>query len=99
MSSGNGRAGSMNEYIRDAQDVTRQLKRRLVYQNFRQGGDGAPRYTTDNGNESYLNFLFGKRESYRITPGATPSDPAVLVACYSCLSGNPFQLRDVRLFR
>lgn len=99
MSSGNGQAGSTYEYIRDAQDVTRQLKRRMTYLNFKQGGDGAPRYTTDNGNESYLSFLFGKRESYRITNGASPPYPAVPVACYSCLSGNPFQLRDVRLFR
>ena len=98
MSSGNGQAGSMIEYIRDAQDVTRQLKRQLTYKNFTADG-GAPRYTTDNGNESYLSFLFGKRESYRITNGVSPPYPAVPVACYSCLSGNPFQLRDVRLFR
>jgi hypothetical protein len=62
-SSSGGATGITAEYIRDAQDVTRQLKRRLTYLNFKQGGDGAPRYTTDNGNESYLSFLFGKKES------------------------------------
>jgi hypothetical protein len=92
MSSGNGTAGSMIEFIRDAQDVTRQLKRRLTYKNFTADG-GAPRYTTDNGNESYLSFLFGKRESYRVTSNAT-----VPVSCTGC-TGSPFQLRDVRLFR
>ena len=59
MSSGNGTAGSTAEYVRDAQDVTRRLKRRLTYLNFTNDG-GAPRYTTDNGNESYLSFLFGR---------------------------------------
>lgn len=98
MSSGNGQAGSTYEYIRDAQDVTRQLKRRMIYKNFTADG-GAPRYTTDNGNESYLSFLFGKRETYRITVGSpNPPGIAVPVSCTSC-TGLPFQFRDVRLFR
>ena len=62
MSSSGGAVGITSAYIRDAQDVTLQKKRQLTYLNFKQGGDGAPRYTTDNGNESYLTFLFGKKE-------------------------------------
>ena len=94
MSSGNGTAGSTIEFIRDAQDVTLRLKRRLTYKNFTADG-GAPRYTTPNGNESYLTFLFGKRESYSVTSNVTTITP-----CYGCTaSGSPFQLRDVRLFR
>lgn len=63
MSSSGGAVGITSAYIRDAQDVTLQKKRQLTYINLKQGGDGAPRYTTDNGNESYLTFLFGKKES------------------------------------
>lgn len=61
-SSSGGATGITSAYVRDAQDVTLRLKRRLTYQNFTQGS-GAPRYTTPNGNESYLSFLFGKKES------------------------------------
>lgn len=60
-SSSGGATGVTSAYIRDAQDVTLQLKRRMTYQNFTRD-NGAPRYTTDNGNESYLSFLFGKKE-------------------------------------
>lgn len=48
-------------FIRDASDVTLQRKRQMTYLNFTQDS-GAPKYTTDNGNESYLAFLFGKKE-------------------------------------
>ena len=87
MSSGNGVAGSVAVFIRDAQDVTLQLKRRLVYQDFTRG---VPRNTIPNGVDSYMTFLFGQmagRSKQTNTPG-----------CVSC-AGLPFQKRDVRLFR
>ena len=61
MSSNSGPTNG-SAFIRDASDVTLQRKRQMTYLNFKPGGDGAPRYTTDNGNESYLTFLFGKKE-------------------------------------
>lgn len=61
MSSSGGAVGITSAYIRDAQDVTLRLKRQLTYKNFT-ADSGAPRYTTPNGNESYLTFLFGKKE-------------------------------------
>lgn len=61
-SSSGGATGITSAYIRDAQDVTLQKKRQLTYINFT-ADSGAPRYTTPNANESYLSFLFGKKES------------------------------------
>jgi hypothetical protein len=87
MSSGNGVAGSMDVFVRDAQDVTLQLKRRLVNQDFT---NGVPRNTIPNGVDSYMTFLFGAmagRNGSNVTPG-----------CVSC-AGVPFQMRYTRLFR
>ena len=51
-----------SQWIRDASDVTRQKKQQLTYLNFT-ADNGAPRYKPDNvSNESYLTFLFGRKE-------------------------------------
>jgi hypothetical protein len=87
MSSGNGVAGSTDVFVRDAQDVTLQLKRRLVYQDFTRG---VPLNTIPNGVDSYMTFLFGTmagRNGSNVTAG-----------CLSC-EGVPFQKRYTRLFR
>jgi len=86
MSSGNGVAGSTAVFIRDAQDATLQLKRRLVYQDFTRG---VPMNTIPNGVDSYVTFLFGRM--------AGRSRSYVIPGCTSC-PGVPFQMRDVRLF-
>lgn len=59
MSSSGNATGMTQAYIRDAQDVTLERKRQLTYLDFT---NGVPINRTPNGNESYLTFLFGKRE-------------------------------------
>jgi hypothetical protein len=59
MSSSGNATGITTAYIRDAQDVTAQRKRQLAYLDFTRG---VPINHTPNGNESYLTFLFGKKE-------------------------------------
>jgi hypothetical protein len=88
MSSGNGAAGSTAVFIRDAQDVTLQLKRRLVNQDFTRG---VPLNTIPNGVDSYMTFLFGRM-------AAGSKDYNIAAGCGSC-TGLPFQKRDARLFR
>lgn len=60
MSSSGNRVGIVTEYIRDAQDVTTQLKRRLTYVEF--SGTPSTPYPWNYGNAQYLTFLFGKKE-------------------------------------
>jgi hypothetical protein len=59
MSSSGNATGITAAYIRDAQDVTLERKRQLAYLDFT---NGVPINHTPNGNESYLTFLFGKKE-------------------------------------
>ena len=59
MSSSGNAEGNTGAYIRDAQDVTLQLKRRLVYGDFVRG---VPINHTPNANENYMTFLFGRKE-------------------------------------
>ena len=59
MSSSGNAMGITSAYIRDAQDVTLQRKRQLAYLDFT---NGVPVNHVANGNESYLTFLFGKKE-------------------------------------
>jgi hypothetical protein len=78
MSSSGNASGVTRTYVRDAQDVTLELKRKLVRRDFTVG---VPINTIPNGNASYIDFLFGR------------------ISCGTCISGSPFQMRDVRLFR
>ena len=78
MSSSGNVTGVQSNYVRDAQDVTTELKRRLVRQDF---VTGVPINHVPNGNGSYIEFLFGT------------------VSCRTCVSGSPFQMRYLRLFR
>jgi hypothetical protein len=57
MSSSGNAKGVTTTYIRDAQDVTGELKRRLVHNDF---SVGVPSNHVPNGNGSYLDFLFGR---------------------------------------
>ena len=56
MSSSGNLTGVQSNYVRDAQDVTLELKRKLVRQDF---VAGVPINHVPNGNMSYVDFLFG----------------------------------------
>lgn len=59
MSSFSNVSGITTMFIRDAQDVTRQLKNRLTFVDFTAG---VPINHVPNGNNNYIEFLFGKKE-------------------------------------
>lgn len=59
-SNSGGETGITSQYIRDAQDVTKQLRERLTYGNFT--GTGATPYPWNYGNDIYRAFLNGRKE-------------------------------------
>ena len=82
MSSSGNAVGITSAYIRDAQDVTLQRKRRLVFQ------EGTADTHTPNGNERYLTSLLGAKECPELSCSTIPDTLTVLR--YSTYQGDSF---------
>ena len=73
MSSSGNATGVTTMYVRDAQDITLQLKRRLVHMD-------SPRINhVPNANENYLVFLLGRSECAHCIGGSPFIRPEVRV--------------------
>jgi hypothetical protein len=90
MSSSGNAVGIRRAYIRDAQDVTLQRRRRLVFQ------EGLANHIP-NGNERYLTSLLGAKECIELScPGISDT---LTVLRYNSYKGDRFDWDDVTFIR